>query len=174
MQGCLYTVTMDSRTGALSRTHRHRSKAKHPSPITTVQYRTFSLLARGPVLLTFSRDGSLSFFRLSWTNKYVFKYRLYVYESRLFYATDGISYCSVSLEVQGYLTIRCALKLTPRLHSIRASFCPLLSLEKGEYIGMYACQSHLLRGNLGLVSEVDLLLLIQLLGVRTRMSTSTT
>ncbi|KAH6780084.1 Transducin/WD40 repeat-like superfamily protein [Perilla frutescens var. hirtella] len=102
-QGCLYTVTMDSRTGALSRTHRHRSKSKHPSPITTVQYRTFSLLARGPVLLTFSQDGSLSFF-------------------------------SVSLEVQGYLTIRCALKLTPRLHSIRASFCPLLSLEKGEYI----------------------------------------
>lgn len=102
-QGCLYTVSMNSRTGALSHTHRHRSKSKHPSPITTVQYRTFSLLARGPVLLTFSRDGSLSFF-------------------------------SVSLEVQGYLTIRCALKLTPRLHSIRASFCPLLSLEKGEYI----------------------------------------
>lgn len=102
-QGCLYTVSMNSRTGALSHTHRHRSKSKHPSPITTVQYRTFSLLARGPVLLTFSRDGSLSFF-------------------------------SVSLEVQGYLTVRCALKLTPRLHSIRASFCPLLSLEKGEYI----------------------------------------
>lgn len=102
-QGCVYTVTMNSRTGALSRAHRHRSKAKHKSPVSTVQYRTFSLLARGPVLLTFSRDGSLSFF-------------------------------SVSLEVQGYLTLRCALKLTPRLHSIRASFCPLLSLEKGEYI----------------------------------------
>ncbi|KAK6136717.1 hypothetical protein DH2020_029545 [Rehmannia glutinosa] len=102
-QGCVYTVTMNSRTGALSRSHRHRSKAKHKSPVTTVQYRTFSLLARGPVLLTLSRDGSLSFF-------------------------------SVSLEVQGYLTLRCALKLAPRLHSIRASFCPLLSLEKGEYI----------------------------------------
>ncbi|KAL7156587.1 hypothetical protein ABFS83_02G019600 [Erythranthe nasuta] len=102
-QGCIYTVTMNSHTGALSRTHRHRSKAKHKSPVTTVQYRTFSLLARGPVLLTFCRDGSLSFF-------------------------------SVSLEVQGYLTVRCALKLAPRLHSIRASFCPLLSLEKGEYI----------------------------------------
>ncbi|XP_041997793.1 WD repeat-containing protein 13-like [Salvia splendens] len=102
-QGCVYTLTMDSHTGALSRTHRHRSKANNPSPITTVQYRTFSLLARGPVLLTFSRDGSLSFF-------------------------------SVSLELQGYLTVRCALKLTPRLHSIRASFCPLLSLQKGEYI----------------------------------------
>ncbi|KAG6410819.1 hypothetical protein SASPL_128888 [Salvia splendens] len=102
-QGCVYTLTMDSRTGALSLTHRHRSKANNPSPITTVQYRTFSLLARGPVLLTFSHDGSLSFF-------------------------------SVSLELQGYLTVRCALKLTPRLHSIRASFCPLLSLQKGEYI----------------------------------------
>ncbi|KAG8368199.1 hypothetical protein BUALT_Bualt15G0020400 [Buddleja alternifolia] len=100
-QGCVYTVTMNSRTGALSRSHRHR--AKHKSQVTTVQYRTFSLLARGPVLLTLSRDGSLSFF-------------------------------SVSLEIQGYLTLRCSLKLAPRLHSIRASFCPLLSLEKGEYI----------------------------------------
>ncbi|CAL5335119.1 unnamed protein product [Camellia sinensis] len=40
----------------------------------------------------------------------------------------------VSLEIQGYLTLRCSLKLAPRLHSIRASFCPLLSLEKGEFI----------------------------------------
>ncbi|KAL3843423.1 hypothetical protein ACJIZ3_000826 [Penstemon smallii] len=101
-QGCIYTVTMNSHTGALSRSHRHRSNGKK-SPVTTVQYRTFSLLARGPVLLTLCRDGSLSFF-------------------------------SVSLEVKGYLTLRCALKLAPRLHSIRASFCPLLSLEKGEYI----------------------------------------
>lgn len=46
--------------------------------------------------------------------------------------------CSVSLEIQGYLTLRCSLKLSPRLHSIRASFCPLLSLEKGEYIGKHA------------------------------------
>lgn len=101
--GCVYTVTMNSHTGFLSRSHRYRSSGKQKSPVTTVQYRTFSLLANGPVLLTFSRDGSLSFF-------------------------------SVSLEVQGYLTIRCALKLSARLHSIRASFCPLLSLEKGEYI----------------------------------------
>ncbi|KAI3675255.1 hypothetical protein L1987_84843 [Smallanthus sonchifolius] len=57
----------------------------------------------GPVLLSLSRDGSLSFF-------------------------------SVSLELKGYLTLRCSLKLDPRIHSIRASFCPLLSLEKGEYI----------------------------------------
>ncbi|XP_057501923.1 uncharacterized protein LOC130785752 [Actinidia eriantha] len=102
-QGCVSTVSMDSRTGSLSRSHRNRNGGKRKSPVTTVQYRTFSLLARGPVLLTFTRDGSLSFF-------------------------------SVSLEVQGYLTLRCSLKLSPRLHSIRASFCPLLSLEKGEYI----------------------------------------
>ncbi|KAK4378314.1 hypothetical protein RND71_000176 [Anisodus tanguticus] len=102
-QGCIYTVSMNSHTGALSRTHRNRSSSKHRSAVTTVQYRTFSLLARGPVLLAFTRDGSLSFF-------------------------------SVSLEMKGYLTLRCSLKLAPRLHSIRASFCPLLSLEKGEYI----------------------------------------
>ncbi|CAI9765489.1 unnamed protein product [Fraxinus pennsylvanica] len=102
-KGYVYTVRMDSRTGALSRSHRNKSSSKQNSPVTTVQYRTFSLLARGPVLLTFSQDGSLSFF-------------------------------SVSLEIQGYLTVRCTLKLAPRLHSIRASFCPLLSLEKGEFI----------------------------------------
>ncbi|RXH99600.1 hypothetical protein DVH24_021402 [Malus domestica] len=42
--------------------------------------------------------------------------------------------CSVALDIQGYLTLRCSLKLNPRIYSIRASFCPLLSLEKGEYI----------------------------------------
>ncbi|THG07403.1 hypothetical protein TEA_004843 [Camellia sinensis var. sinensis] len=36
--------------------------------------------------------------------------------------------------ILGYLTLRCSLKLAPRVHSIRASFCPLLSLEKGEFI----------------------------------------
>ncbi|RAL50387.1 hypothetical protein DM860_016854 [Cuscuta australis] len=102
-QGCIYTVCMDSRKGTVSRSRRHRSSSKHRTTVTSVQYRTFSLLARGPVLLTFTRDGNLSFF-------------------------------SVSLEVQGYLTLRCSLKLAPRLHSIRAAFCPLLSLEKGEYI----------------------------------------
>ncbi|KAL7002666.1 hypothetical protein U1Q18_003821 [Sarracenia purpurea var. burkii] len=102
-QGCVYSVSMDSRTGSLSRSHSNRSGSKRKSAVTTVQYKTFSLLARGPVLLAFTRDGSLSFF-------------------------------SVSLEIQGYLTLRCSLKLSPRLHSIRASFCPLLSLEKGEFI----------------------------------------
>ncbi|EPS72492.1 hypothetical protein M569_02261, partial [Genlisea aurea] len=102
-QGSVYTVTMNSRTGALARAHRRRIGGKIKSPVTTVQYRTFSLLAGGPVLLTFCRDGSLSFF-------------------------------SVSPEVQGYLTLGCSLKLAPRLNSIHASFCPLLSLEKGEFI----------------------------------------
>ncbi|KAK8622272.1 hypothetical protein V6N13_117195 [Hibiscus sabdariffa] len=102
-QGCVYSVTMDSHTGALSRSHRYRSSNKQKFPITTVKYRSFSLLAGGPVLLTCTKDGCLSFL-------------------------------SVALEVQGYLTIRCSLKLTPRIHSIRASFCPLLSLDKGEYI----------------------------------------
>ncbi|KAJ8763330.1 hypothetical protein K2173_002213 [Erythroxylum novogranatense] len=102
-QGCVYSVSMDSHTGALSRSHRHRSGSKNKYPVTTVQYRSFSLLARGPVLLTCTQDGSLSFF-------------------------------SVALEINGYLTLRCSLKLAPRVHKIRASFCPLLSLEKGEYI----------------------------------------
>ncbi|KAK9942668.1 hypothetical protein M0R45_008321 [Rubus argutus] len=101
--GCIYSVSMNSHTGVLSRSHRHRSSSRRKSPVTTVQYRSFSLLARGPVLLTCTQDGSLSFF-------------------------------SVALEIQGYLTLRCSLKLTPRIYSIRASFCPLLSLEKGEYI----------------------------------------
>ncbi|CAK8561037.1 unnamed protein product [Lathyrus sativus] len=102
-QGCIYSVNMNSHTGILSRSHRHRSSGKHKSPVTTVQYRSFSLLARGPVLLTCTQDGSLSFF-------------------------------SVALEIKGYLTLRCSLKLTPRIHKIQASFCPLLSLEKGEFI----------------------------------------
>ncbi|CAL5335128.1 unnamed protein product [Camellia sinensis] len=88
-QGCVYTVSMNSHTGVLSRSHRNQNGSERKSPVTTVQYRTFSLLARGPV---------------------------------------------VSLEIQGYLTLRCSLKLAPRLHSIQASFCPLLSLEKGEFI----------------------------------------
>lgn len=102
-QGSVYSVSMESHTGSLSRSHRNRSSNKNKSPVTTVQYRTFSLLARGPVLLTCTQDGNLSFF-------------------------------SVALEIQGYLTLRCSLKLAPRVHSIHASFCPLLSLEKGEYI----------------------------------------
>ncbi|KAL8150286.1 hypothetical protein V2J09_020094 [Rumex salicifolius] len=102
-QGSIYTLKTDPRTGALSRSHRNKNGSKRKSPVTVVQYRSFSLLARGPVLLTCTQDGSLSFF-------------------------------SVALEIHGYLTLRCSLKLTPRLHRIRASFCPLLSLEKGEYI----------------------------------------
>lgn len=68
-----------------------------------MQFRIFSLLARGPVLLTCTKDGNLSFF-------------------------------SVALEVGGYLSLRCSLQLAPRSRNIHASFCPLLSLEKGEFI----------------------------------------
>ncbi|KAF3785152.1 WD repeat-containing protein 13 [Nymphaea thermarum] len=102
-QGCVHSMSIDSHTGALSRSHRNRSISKNKSRITTVQYRTFSLLARGPVLLTCSQDGTISFF-------------------------------SVTLEIKGYLTLRCSLKIPPRTHGIHASFCPLLSLEKGEFI----------------------------------------
>lgn len=63
LQGCIYSVNMNSHTGGLSRSHRYRSSSKHKSPVTTVQYRSFSLLARGPVLLTCTQDGNLSFFR---------------------------------------------------------------------------------------------------------------
>ncbi|KAJ6739123.1 WD REPEAT PROTEIN 26-RELATED [Salix koriyanagi] len=113
-QGCIYSTSMDSHTGALSRAHRFRSSGKSKYPVTTVQYRSFSLLAGGPVLLTCTQDGSLSFFQVC--------------------TSDMLSTVSVALEIKGYLTLRCSLKLAPRVHSIRASFCPLLSLEKGEYI----------------------------------------
>ncbi|KAK8952998.1 Transcriptional corepressor LEUNIG [Platanthera guangdongensis] len=101
-QGCIYTVSVNSHTGSISRSHKNRSM-RSKSLITTVQYRTFSLVARCPVLLVCAQDGNICFF-------------------------------SVALEIKGYLTLLCSLKLAPRLHSIRASFCPLLSLEKGEFI----------------------------------------
>lgn len=101
-QGCVYTVSVNSHTGSISKSHKNRS-LRSKSLITTVQYRTFSLVARCPVLLVCAQDGNLCFF-------------------------------SVALEIKGYLTLLCSLKLAPRLHSIRASFCPLLSLEKGEFI----------------------------------------
>ncbi|VVA99300.1 unnamed protein product [Arabis nemorensis] len=105
-QGTVYSVSMDSHTGSLSRSHRHRTN--HKSAVTTVQYRSFSLLASGPVLLTCTQDGNICFF-------------------------------SVALQIKGYLTLRCSYKLAPRIHRIQASFCPLLSLEKGEYIGNGGC-----------------------------------
>jgi len=40
-------------------------------------------------------------------------------------------------DAKGYLTLICSLKLASRLQTIRASLCPLLSLEKGEFIGMW-------------------------------------
>ncbi|KAJ4792448.1 transducin family protein / WD-40 repeat family protein [Rhynchospora pubera] len=101
-QGCVYTVSVNSHTGSLSRTHKNKSM-RGKLAITTVQYRTFSLVARCPVLLVCAQDGNLSFF-------------------------------SVAMEAQGYLTLVCSLKLAPRIYRFRASFCPLLSLEKGEFI----------------------------------------
>ncbi|XP_074555799.1 uncharacterized protein LOC141811669 [Curcuma longa] len=101
-QGCIYSVKVNSHTGAISRSHKNRS-IRNKSPITTVQYRTFSFVARGPVLLACARDGNICLF-------------------------------SVALEVQGYLTLLCSLKLAPRSHNIGASFCPLLSLGKGEFV----------------------------------------
>ena len=123
---------MESHTGALSRSHRYRNSSRRKSPVTTVQYRSFSLLSRGPVLLTCTQDGNLSFFRSDLHNV-----SLYFWSSSWSIDKKFGLFCSVALEVQGYLTLRCSLKLTPRIHSIRASFCPMLSLEKGEYIGLY-------------------------------------
>ncbi|GMP51163.1 hypothetical protein CsSME_00017507 [Camellia sinensis var. sinensis] len=68
-QGCVYTVSVNSHTGVLSRSHRNRNGSKCKSPVTTVQYRTFSLLARGPVLLTFTRDGNTRLFDSSMLTK---------------------------------------------------------------------------------------------------------
>ena len=62
VQGYIYTVSVNSHTGSLSRTHKNKS-SKSKSPITTIQYRTFSLVARCPVLLSCAQDGNLSFFR---------------------------------------------------------------------------------------------------------------
>ncbi|PKA65539.1 hypothetical protein AXF42_Ash005873 [Apostasia shenzhenica] len=61
-QGYIYTASVNSHTGSISRTHKNRSM-RSKSPITTVQYRTFSLVARCPVLLVCAQDGNLCFFR---------------------------------------------------------------------------------------------------------------
>lgn len=63
LQGSIYTVRVNSHTGSISRSHKNRSM-RSKSPITTVQYRTFSLVARCPVLLACAQDGNLCFFRL--------------------------------------------------------------------------------------------------------------
>lgn len=137
VQGCIYSVNMNSHTGVLSRSHRYRSSSKPKSPVTTVQYRSFSLLARGPVLLTCTQDGNLSFFRF----RKMFSITLIAFNPRFlnsfFFGALILVYCSVASEINGYLTLRCSLKLAPRVHKFRASFCPLLSLEKGEFIGMF-------------------------------------
>ncbi|XP_078442393.1 transducin/WD40 repeat-like superfamily protein [Wolffia australiana] len=101
-QGYVSSVSISSHTGSLSRSHRHQS-GKKKSPITTIQYRTFSFLVHGPVLLVCYQDGNISFM-------------------------------SVAHELRGRLTLLGSIKLAPRVHNVHASFCPLLSLEKGEFI----------------------------------------
>ncbi|KAM7479337.1 hypothetical protein LguiA_027550 [Lonicera macranthoides] len=101
VQGNIYTVKMDSRTGTLSRSYRSR-------------------IIEMEACLSSGLFGILFFLLLILISKILIKSKF------------GIMFCSV--ETQGYLTLRCSLKLASRQHSIRASFCPLLSLEKGEYI----------------------------------------
>ncbi|GBG75476.1 hypothetical protein CBR_g20107 [Chara braunii] len=48
---------------------------------------------------------------------------------------DGnLRFYSVLLELEGYLSLQCSIQLHPRIHRIRAAFCPILSLERGELI----------------------------------------
>ncbi|XP_024520525.1 WD repeat-containing protein 13 [Selaginella moellendorffii] len=101
--GCIYSIAVDSITATLSYAHKNNMGLARKSTTTTVQFRIFSRLAGGPVLLASNQDGSLRFF-------------------------------SVALQVNGYLTLRCSLHLPPLARNTRASFCPLLSLEKGEFI----------------------------------------
>ncbi|CAM6101544.1 unnamed protein product [Calypogeia fissa] len=102
-EGCVHSIKVDFQTGALSHKHRTTKGLHRKSPTTTVQFKNFSRLAGGPVLLVANQDGSLRFF-------------------------------SIALEVDGYLSLKCSLKLPPLARNIRASFCPLLSLERGEFI----------------------------------------
>lgn len=102
-QGRIHSVKINSCTGDLSHAHTSRFALRRKSPIMNVQFRTFSRIANGPVLLASSQDGTIRFF-------------------------------SVALEIKGYLSLRYSLKLTPWARSVHAAFCPLLSLEKGEFI----------------------------------------
>jgi WD repeat-containing protein 13 len=65
VQGFIYTVSVNSHTGALYRTHKNKSSMTK-SLITTIQYRTFSLVARCSVLLSCAQDGNMSFFRCAY------------------------------------------------------------------------------------------------------------
>ncbi|GAQ81514.1 hypothetical protein KFL_000820210 [Klebsormidium nitens] len=101
--GTVHSFAVDAHTGALRHAHRNVLPGGKWSPCSAIVFRSFSLLANGPVLLASIRDGTLRFF-------------------------------SVAAEVDGYLTPKVTLQLQPRARNIRASFCPLLSLEKGEFI----------------------------------------
>jgi WD40 repeat protein len=104
-RGTVHSVTIKMHHGNFVMRSAHRSSLKglHKSATTTIQFRTYSRLAAGPVLLAATQDGLLRFF-------------------------------TVALQVEGYLSLKCSLQLPPRARNIRASFCPLLSLQKGEFI----------------------------------------
>lgn len=104
-KGCIHSVSLQMHNGDFVMRHSHKTgmTGVHKSSTTTVQFRTFSRLAAGPVLLVASQDGLIRFF-------------------------------GVALRIEGYLSLRCSLQLPPRARNIRASFCPLLSLQHGEFI----------------------------------------
>ncbi|KAM3190669.1 hypothetical protein ACQJBY_068607 [Aegilops geniculata] len=49
---------------------------------------------------------------------------------------SSVTTIHIATNSHGYLTLICSLKLASPVQNIRASFCPLLSLEKGEFIGI--------------------------------------
>ncbi|KAH9556510.1 hypothetical protein CY35_07G032100 [Sphagnum magellanicum] len=104
-KGCIHSVSLQMHNGDFVMRHSHKTgmTGVHKSSTTTVQFRTFSRLAAGPVLLVASQDGLIRFF-------------------------------GIALRIEGYLSLRCSLQLPPRARNIRASFCPLLSLQHGEFI----------------------------------------
>lgn len=104
-RGTVHCVTIKMHHGnfVMRSSHRISLKGLHKSATTTIQFRTFSRLAAGPVLLAATQDGLLRFF-------------------------------TVALQIEGYLSLKFSLQLPPRARNIRASFCPLLSLQKGEFI----------------------------------------
>ena len=57
-QGSIYTVKVNPYQSTLSRTHRTKTSSKHKFEFTTIEYRTFSLMIQGPVLLSLTQDGN--------------------------------------------------------------------------------------------------------------------
>lgn len=103
--GSIHSISIKMENGnfVMRSAHRLSLKGFHRTATTTIQFRSYSRVAAGPVLLAATQDGLLRFF-------------------------------SVALQIQGYLSLKCSLQLPPRARNIRASFCPRLSLQKGEFI----------------------------------------